>query len=75
MEVMFFGQLTDLTGTVRIEMDGVADTDQLMHQLIEKFPALSTSTFRIAVNNKLVTGNTLIEPGSKIAIMPPFSGG
>jgi molybdopterin synthase sulfur carrier subunit len=75
IEVMFFGQLTDLTGTGRIEIEGAADTDQLLRQLIQKFPALSSSTYRIAVNNKMINGNTMIDFESKIALMPPFSGG
>jgi molybdopterin synthase sulfur carrier subunit len=75
IEVMFFGQLTDLTGTGRIEIEGAADTDQLLRQLIQKFPALSSSTYRIAVNNKMINGNTMIDSESKIALMPPFSGG
>jgi molybdopterin synthase sulfur carrier subunit len=75
MEVLFFGQLTDLTGVTSLSCDHVADTDQLMTQLKEKYPALATATFMVAVNNRMITENTVIEPGSKIAIMPPFSGG
>jgi molybdopterin converting factor small subunit len=75
MEVLFFGQLTDLTGVTTLSCDHVADTDQLLTQLKEKYPALTTATFMVAVNNRMITGNTIIEPGSKIAIMPPFSGG
>jgi len=75
MEVLFFGQLTDLTGVTTLSSDHVADTDQLLTQLKEKYPALATATFMVAVNNRMITGNTIIEPGSKIAIMPPFSGG
>ncbi|MEY3946606.1 MAG: hypothetical protein RJB03_1312, partial [Bacteroidota bacterium] len=58
-----------------LSCDHVADTDQLMTQLKEKYPALATATFMVAVNNRMITENTVIEPGSKIAIMPPFSGG
>jgi molybdopterin synthase sulfur carrier subunit len=75
MEVLFFGQLTDLTGVTTLSCDHVADTDQLLAQLKEKYPALATATFMVAVNNRIITGNIAIEPGSKIAIMPPFSGG
>jgi len=75
MEVLFFGQLTDLTGVTTLSCDHVADTDQLMTQLKEKYPALANATFMVAVNNRMITGNTVIELGSKIAIMPPFSGG
>ena len=75
MEVLFFGQLTDLTGVATLSCDHVADTDQLLAQLKEKYPALATATFMVAVNNHMINRNTIIEPGSKIAIMPPFSGG
>jgi len=75
MEVLFFGQLTDLTGVTTLSCDHVSNTDQLLAQLKEKYPSLANATFMVAVNNHMITRNTVIEPGSKIAIMPPFSGG
>jgi molybdopterin synthase sulfur carrier subunit len=74
-EVMFFGQLTDITGNTRLEVKDAKDTDSLKEQLFQQYPALSRAKFRIAVDNKLVNDNTAIHAGSKIAFMPPFSGG
>jgi molybdopterin converting factor subunit 1 len=74
-EVMFFGQLTDITGSARLEVKDAKDTDSLKEQLFQQYPALSLAKFRIAVDNKLVNDNTAINAGSKIAFMPPFSGG
>jgi molybdopterin synthase sulfur carrier subunit len=74
-EVMFFGQLTDITGKARLEVDDVKDTDTLKEKLFIQYPSLAGAKFRIAVDNKLVNDNTLINAGSKIALMPPFSGG
>jgi sulfur-carrier protein len=74
-EVLFFGQLTDITGTARLDVEGAQDTDSLKEKLFRQFPALSSAKFRIAVDNKLVNDNTVISAGSKIALMPPFSGG
>lgn len=75
IEVMFFGQLTDITGSSKISVENVTDTDSLKHKLFHQYPALSTAKFRVAVDNKLIIENTRIEQGTKIAFMPPFSGG
>jgi molybdopterin synthase sulfur carrier subunit len=74
-EVMFFGQLTDITGKARLDISNAVDTDALKEKLFLQYPALAEAKFRIAVNNKLVNENTLIPAGSKIVLMPPFSGG
>jgi molybdopterin synthase sulfur carrier subunit len=74
-EVMFFGQLTDITGLARLVVEDVQDTDALKEKLCRQYPALSQAKFRIAVDNKLINNNTVISAGSKIALMPPFSGG
>ena len=75
VELLFFGQLTDITGVSSMPWEETADTDALVKSLIEKYPALAVSKFRIAVNNKLIASTTTISSGSRIAFMPPFSGG
>lgn len=75
IELLFFGQLTDITGVSSISWEDTTDTDALVKSLIEKYPALAQSKFRIAVNNKMIAAATKITTGSKIAFMPPFSGG
>jgi len=75
IEVMFFGQLTDATGVSSVMIDDVANTDMLIQMMKQRYPALESSTYMIAVNNAMVTENSIVIPGSKIAFMPPFSGG
>jgi len=75
IEVMFFGQLTDATGVSSVMIDDVANTDMLVQMMKKRYPALQSSTYMIAVNNAMVTENLIVTPGSKIAFMPPFSGG
>jgi molybdopterin converting factor subunit 1 len=75
IEVMFFGQLTDATGVSSVMIDDVANTDMLIQMMKQRYPALESSTYMIAVNNAMVTENSIVTPGSKIAFMPPFSGG
>ena len=75
IEVMFFGQLTDATGVSSVMIEEVANTDELIQMMKMRYPSLESSTFMLALNNTMVTENTIISPGSKLAFMPPFSGG
>jgi molybdopterin converting factor subunit 1 len=75
IEVIFFGQLTDATGVSSIMVDEVDNTDLLIQLVKMKYPTLESSTFMVALNNTMVAENTIISPGSKVAFMPPFSGG
>ncbi|WP_255154444.1 MoaD/ThiS family protein [Ferruginibacter sp. HRS2-29] len=73
--VHFYGQLTDITQTPVLELEGIADTDSMIKDLLEKFPGLSQAKFSIAVDNSLVQNNTRLKDNTIIALMPPFSGG
>ncbi len=75
IEVMFFGQLTDSTGVSSVMVEEVANTDMLIDMMKMRYPSLASSKYMVAVNNTMVTENTIITPGSKVAFMPPFSGG
>lgn len=75
IELLFFGQLTDITGTTVLMLDHVPDTGTLKHHVFDMYPSLQQAKLMIAVNNKLVTENEEIPEGAKIAFMPPYSGG
>ena len=75
IEVMFFGQLADATGVSSVMVEEVGNTDMLIQMMKQRYPALESSTYMIAVNNAMVTENLIVGPGSKVAFMPPFSGG
>jgi molybdopterin converting factor small subunit len=55
IEVMFFGQLTDATGVSSVMVEEVANTDMLVQVMKQRYPALQSSTYMIAVNNAMVT--------------------
>lgn len=75
IEVIFFGQLTDATGESSVMVEEVANTDMLINLMKLRYPSLESSKYMVAVNNTMVTENTILTPGSKVAFMPPFSGG
>jgi len=75
IEVLFFGQLTDITGCSSLSMENPGTLNELKKQVLVKYPGLSQSKFVIAINNKISNEDELISNYSKIAFMPPFSGG
>ena len=75
IQVMVFGQLTDITGSNLIWLSGITDSDSLLAVLKENYPKLGESKFAIAIDKKIVRVNTPVFSGSTVVLMPPFSGG
>ena len=75
INLLSFGQIADITGKSAWKMVGVKDTNELIKNLEEQFPALSTIRYSIAVNKKLIQENTVFNEKDTIALLPPFSGG
>ncbi len=74
-QVLFFGQLTDITGTSSLKMEEATDTDQLKQALYSQFPGLAAKNFLVSVNQQVITDKTKLQPNSTVALLPPFSGG
>ena len=72
---MIFGQLTDIFGSTTVELPSVKDSNELQRILMEKYPLLANTKYRIAINKQLVSGNVNISAETVIALLPPFSGG
>jgi len=75
IDLLAFGQLTDITGQSAWEMESVTDTDQLKTILVDNYPALAQSKYLVAVNMEVVRGNVILKSGDVVALLPPFSGG
>lgn len=75
INIILFGQLTDITGNASIILEGVADTNSLRATLQEAYPALINSKYIIAVDKKVIAENTRLTNNCTVALMPPFSGG
>lgn len=75
INVMLFGQLADIAGTSRLTVSEVQDTDKLITMLHATYPGLASSSFSIAVDKKLISGNMILSDNSTVALLPPFSGG
>ena len=75
VNIMLFGQLTDITRSDNLVLEDVADTDSLVTTLHKAYPGLADTKYLIAVDKKIVSINTLLKDDSTIALLPPFSGG
>lgn len=75
IELLFFGSLTDITTAGKLVVDDMADTDQLKNYLEEKYPALRSAKYFMALNQQMIQQTRLLQPGDAVALMPPFSGG
>ena len=75
MNILVFGQLEDITGASIISIDEVTNTEQLLNSLYIRFPQLKEKKILIAVDQKIIQENTVINDQSAVALLPPFSGG
>ncbi len=75
LTIKTFGMVAEKTGRAELSISGVEDTEALLELLYRMYPDLVGVKFAIAVNRKIVHGNTPLEPGNEIALLPPFSGG
>jgi sulfur-carrier protein len=75
MDIILFGQLTDITGIKNLKLNGIKDTLSLVKELNRKYPALEQTCYLLAVDKTIVVENTVLNEQSTIALMPPFAGG
>lgn len=72
---MIFGQLADVVSDHALIIHDIADTNNLVKELNNRYPALTQARYIIAVDKQTVTTNTTLKDGSTVALLPPFSGG
>jgi molybdopterin synthase sulfur carrier subunit len=73
--VLAFGQIADIIGKSTCKMSGITDTKGLMDVLQKQFTLLSSVSYSIAVNKKVIIENTNLKENDTVALLPPFSGG
>jgi sulfur-carrier protein len=74
MQIILFGRLAEIAGGA-VFVNDAADTENLIKELHEMYPALAETKYVIAVNKQVVNSNTLLNENSVVALLPPFSGG
>ena len=75
INIIFFGQLRDITNNESLTLNNVMDTDSLMQQLNKSYPSLSEYPYVIAVDRELISSNTTLSDNCTVALLPPYAGG
>ena len=75
IKILGFGQISDIFGKSGLVTSGQKNTEELIYELIKKFPELKNTKFSIALNNKIVNEKTDLKENDVVALLPPFSGG
>jgi molybdopterin synthase sulfur carrier subunit len=75
IEVLLFGRLTELLGHHQLQLEDIADTDNLSRILLDQYPGLQQMSYQIAVDQEVIHENKALTDGMTVALMPPFSGG
>ena len=75
INVLFFGILTEVTGTSIKHYRDVRSYADLKHRIEDDFPEIIHYNFRIAVNNEIIDEDPLLNDDDEVAFLPPFAGG
>jgi sulfur-carrier protein len=75
ISVLPFGKLADILAPQEWALEDVATAGAVRHKLEAEFPALKGMRYLIAVDKKIAEEGHLLEEGSVVALLPPFSGG
>ena len=75
MQIILFGQLTDIAGNHSIAVNDVPDTDALIKAIHQLYPAMTAVKYVIAVDKTIIHSNAALTKNSHVALLPPFSGG
>ena len=75
IKILAFGQISEIFGKSELVTSGQKNTEELIYELIKKFPELKNTKFSIALNNKIVNEKTNLKENDVVALLPPFSGG
>jgi molybdopterin synthase sulfur carrier subunit len=74
VKVLYFGIAQEIAGSAGEEF--AAENTALLRKMIaEKYPRMSSVSFRLALNGRLLTAEASLEENDKIAVLPPFAGG
>ncbi|MGF7231994.1 MoaD/ThiS family protein [Arachidicoccus sp.] len=73
--LLLFGQTAAIMKNEQVVINDIKDTDALRNYLLKQYPSLASINYAIAVDEQIITTNTLLKEKYTVAILPPFSGG
>ncbi len=75
VKVLFFGVLSEVTGTSLKFYDNVKSIEGLKLRIYDDYPEVVHYNFLISLNNEIIHSDAEFNDGDEIALLPPFAGG
>jgi molybdopterin converting factor small subunit len=75
VKVLFFGVLSEITGTGIKFYDDVKSIEHLKLRTLDDFPEIFHYNYQISLNNEIIKSDASLKDGDEIAFLPPFAGG
>lgn len=72
---MFFGVLSEVTGTDIRHYEDVRSTDDLRHRIMDEYPEIEHYNYRLSLNNEIIDNDMPLSDRDEVALLPPFAGG
>ena len=74
IHIKSYGRMQEFIKSGVTNVDAV-NTEQLMKLFSANSPGFENVLYRIAINNKVIDGNSPISENDEIGLLPPFAGG
>lgn len=75
VNILAFGQVAEITGKNSWSFSDVRSTAEFTEKLLGQYPDLKSVQYLIAVNKKIIHGESILQNDDTVALLPPFSGG
>jgi len=75
INIIFFGQLKDITGSKNLVVEEMDSTDKLILHLNAVYPELINKKYLIAVEKEIISSDTVLNNNDTVALLPPYAGG
>jgi molybdopterin synthase sulfur carrier subunit len=75
VKVLFFGVLSDVTGTGNKTYSDVKTLGDLKCRIQDDFPEIVHYDYRISINNEFINSDVTLKSNDEVAFLPPFAGG
>lgn len=76
LKLLFFGVLTDVIGSAALEFSTEENNSTTLNCLLQhQYPELAKYSYKMAVNQEIISEEKLLKEGDEVAFLPPFSGG
>lgn len=75
LNIKYFGVIAEITKCHEEDLEfSESSVDDLLNILFDKYPEVKIKDFQVAMNNEIVSKDSIISK-HEIALLPPFAGG